>query len=114
MSTEMPRWWPEKPRALTREPKRRRIVLSSRRHTDSKGTTTKVEAKDEDLDMLTDAVYQALVSYHKRKVGYLQVCKYLFFTVVMMVMFMMQSQITADMHGQAQLIKETLLLKEME
>ena len=76
-------------------------------HMDMQGKTTKVEAKQEDLDMLIDAVYQALVTYHKRKVGYLQVCKYIFFTVVMMVMFMMQSQITADMHGQAQLIKET-------
>jgi hypothetical protein len=38
-----------------------------------------LEAEDDDLDILTDSVHAALVSYYKRKHGYTQCCKYLFF-----------------------------------
>ena len=40
-----------------------------------------IDANDSDIDVLTDAVHGALVSYYKRKNGYCQCCKYLVFLV---------------------------------
>ena len=67
-----------------------------------------VQADQADLDTLTDAIYRALVSYYKRKVGYIQVCKYLVFIFVFLCMIMMQANPYYEMHSQAKVVKEGL------
>ena len=69
-----------------------------------------LEAEDDDLDVLTDAVHGALVSYYKRKKGYCQCTKYLLFIVIFIIVVFMEAHVEegAYTHGVAHNFKETL------
>ena len=100
------------PGAQPDQPGRRLPKLTIRRD-GLKGSHT-VQAEQQDLDTLTDAIYRAMVSYYKRKVGYIQVCKYLLFITVFLIMIMMQSSPYYEMHSQARVIKAGLFPEFVE
>ena len=69
-----------------------------------------LEAVDEDLDVLTDAVHAAMVTYYKRKNGYCQCCKYVLFMCIFILVCFQESHVDdlAYTHGVAHNFKETL------
>ena len=74
------------------------------------GSEGTLEAEDGDLDILTDAVHGALVSYYKRKHGYVQCCKYLVFLLFFLLVVFLETHVGPGQytHGVAHTLKETL------
>jgi hypothetical protein len=74
------------------------------------GNSEYLEAEDDDLDILADAVHASMVSYYKRKNGYCQCCKYIAFMIIFILVCFLESHVQegAYTHGVAHNFKETL------